>query len=69
MRKMTVTYDISDEQEKKLQRIVEKFKDHGMKDATINNVFESIMRYGCKYDIDDKFEQQEKEMELLEQRN
>ena len=62
MQELTVTYHISDEQEKRLQKIAEKSKEHGLKNATLNHVFESIMLYGSKYDIEDKLKLQELEL-------
>ena len=54
MRKITVTYLLSDEEMKRLERIVEEYNKQGM-DATPSRLFESIMLYGSKYDIDKKF--------------
>ena len=54
MRKITVTYLLSDEEMKRLERIVEEYKKQGI-DTTPIRLFESIMLCGSKYDIDKKF--------------
>ena len=54
MRKITVTYLLSDDEVKRLERITEEYNKQGM-NTTPNILFESIMLYGSKYDIDKKF--------------
>ena len=63
MRKITVTYLLSDEEMKRLERIAEEYNKQGM-GATPNILFESIMLYGSKYDIDKKFSTHEEIISL-----
>lgn len=55
MRKITVNYLLSEEEEKRLENITEEYKKQGL-DLSLDKQFEYIMRAGCKYDIDNKFQ-------------
>lgn len=54
MKEITVQYLISDENEQRLQKITDKYKEHGLV-STPERVFQSIMLVACEYDIDQKF--------------
>lgn len=54
MREIIVRYTLTDEEEKRLEKITEEYKKRGL-DLSVDKQFESIMCYGCKYDIDSKF--------------
>ena len=54
MREIIVSYLLMDEDEQRLENITEEYKKRGL-DLSLEKQFESIMRYGCKYDIDEKF--------------
>ena len=55
MREIAVKYTLSDEEENRLRKITEAYRKQGM-NKTVDEMFESIMRYGSEYDIDIKFE-------------
>ena len=55
MRKITVTYLLSDEEIKRLEIITKEYKKQQGLDTTIDRIFESIMCCGGKYDIERKF--------------
>ena len=55
MKQITVTYLLSDEELKRLERIAEAYKEQQGLDTTLDRLFESIMCCGGKYDIERKF--------------
>ncbi len=65
MRKISVTYMLLDEDEERLRKITEKYKEEGL-DITEDKMFESIMFTGSKYDIDSKFKFHEWKLGLRE---
>ena len=54
MREITVNYLILDEDEERLKRITEEYKKQGL-NLSEDKMFEGIMCYGSKYDVDSKF--------------
>lgn len=54
MRDITVKFMLSDEDEKRLQKITELYRKQEL-DLSEDKMFESIMFTGSKYDIDKKF--------------
>lgn len=54
MRKISVTYMLLNEDEERLRKITEKYKEEGL-DITEDKMFESIIFTGSKYNIDSKF--------------
>ncbi len=65
MREISVNYMLSDEDEKRLQKITEEYKKQGM-DLSENKQFEAIMFCGSKHDIDNKFKFHEWKLGLRE---
>ena len=55
MREITVNYLILDEYEERLKRITEEYKKKGL-NLSEDKMFENIMCYGSKYDVDSKFQ-------------
>ncbi len=54
MRKITVTYELSDEQEERLEKLTEAYRKVGSASST-DKIFESIMGTGSEWDIEQKF--------------
>ena len=54
MREITVNYLILDEDEDRLKKITEEYKKKGL-NLSEDKMFEGIMCYGSKYDVDSKF--------------
>ena len=54
MREIIVNYLILDEDEERLKRITEEYKKQGLS-LSEDKMFEGIMCYGSKYDVDSKF--------------
>lgn len=65
MREIIVKYTISDDDEKRLQLITEKFMERGL-NLSPDKQFEIIMQFGCKHDIDEKFKFHECQLGLRE---
>ena len=53
MREVTVNYLILDEDEERLKKITEEYKKQGL-NLSEDKMFEGIMCYGSKYDVDNK---------------
>lgn len=68
MREITVNYLLSDEDEQRLNRIVEFYSTYGY-NFSADKLFEHIMCLGCKYDIDKKFRFHEFKLGLREHYN
>ena len=54
MRDITVKYLLQDEEEDRLRKITELYKEQGL-DLSEDKMFETIMCTGSKFDIDKKF--------------
>ena len=54
MREVIVSYLLMDEDEQRLKRITEEYKKQGL-NLSEDKMFEGIMCYGSKYDVDSKF--------------
>ena len=54
MREITVNYLLLDEDEERLKRITEEYKKQGL-NLSEDKMFEGIMCYRSKYDVDSKF--------------
>lgn len=54
MRDITMTFTLSNEDEQRLKKITELYKQQGL-DLSEDKIFESIMFTGSKCDIDKKF--------------
>lgn len=65
MRDITVKFMLSDENEQRLQKITELYKQQGL-DLSEDKMFESIMLTGSKYDVDKKFQFHEWKLGLRE---
>lgn len=65
MREIVVRYTLTDEEEKRLEKIAEEYKKQGLKLSTDKH-FEAIMCCGSKYDIDEKFKFNEWKLGLRE---
>ena len=65
MREITVTYLLMNEDEKRLENITEEYKKRGV-NLSEDKQFESIMRYGCMYDIDSRLKLHEWKLGLRE---
>lgn len=65
MRNITVEFMISDENEQRLRKITELYKQQGL-DLSEDEMFESIMFIGSKYDVDKKFRFHEWKLGLRE---
>lgn len=64
MKKITVTYLLSDDELKRLERIAEEYKKQQEMNTTPERMFEGIMTCGAKYDIDKKFKIHEEILRL-----
>lgn len=62
MRKITVKYILSDEEENRLRKITEAYRKEGL-NKTIDEMFETIMRIDSEYDIGQKFEYHEQQLD------
>lgn len=65
VREIAVKYTLSDEDEQRLRKITELYKQKGL-DFSEDNMFESIMLTGSKYDVDKKFRFHEWKLGLRE---
>lgn len=65
MREITVKYMLLDEDEQRLRKITELYKQKGL-DLSEDKMFESIMFTGSKYDVDKKFRFHEWKLGLRE---
>lgn len=65
MRDITVKYTLQDEEEERLRNITELYKEQGW-DLSEDEMFESIMFIGSKFDIDKKFRFHEWKLGLRE---
>lgn len=65
MREIMITYQLSEENEKRLQTIIGKYKEQGI-NMTINEAFEFIMITGSVHEIDNKFRFHERMLGLIE---
>lgn len=65
MREITVNYLLSDEDEKRLQKITEEYQKQGL-NLSEDKIFESILFCGSKYDVDSKFKFHEWKLGLRE---
>ena len=54
MRKITVAYELSDEQEERLEKLTEAYRKKGLVRPQ-DKIFEFIMATGSKWDIEQKF--------------
>ena len=53
MKEICVTYLLSDEEEQRLKRITEEYKEQDLL-LSADKIFQNIMLIGSKYDIDNK---------------
>lgn len=65
MREIIVRFTLTDEEEKRLEKISKEYKKQGLKLST-DKQFEAIMCCGSKYDIDAKFKFHEWKLGLRE---
>lgn len=65
MRDITMTFTLSNEDEQRLKKITELYKQQGL-DLSEDKIFESIMFTGSKYDVDKKFRFHEWKLGLRE---
>lgn len=65
MREINVKYMLSDEDEQRLQKITELYKQKGL-DLSEDKMFESIMFMGSKYDVNEKLRFHEWKLGLKE---
>lgn len=65
MREITVSYLLTDEELKRLEKITEEYRKNGL-DLSVEKQFEGIMCCGAKYDIDARFKFHEWELGLRE---
>ncbi len=65
VRKISVNYMLSKEDEERLQKITEEYKKQGL-NLSEDKQFEAIMICGSKHDIDNKFKFHEWKLELRE---
>ena len=65
VRDIMVTFMLSDEDEQRLRKITELYKQQGL-DLSEDKMFESIMFTGSKYDVDKKFRFHEWKLGLRE---
>lgn len=65
MRDIIVTFMLSDEDEQRLQKITELYRQQGL-DLSEDKMFESIMFTGSRYDIDKRFRFHEWKLGLRE---
>jgi len=63
MREISVNYILFDENEERLRKITEEYKKQGL-DLSEDKMFEAIMFYGSKHDIDNKFKFDERKLGL-----
>jgi len=54
MSEYKVTYQLTPEQEAKIQAIADENKDEGQYGTTVEKVFEMMMMSGSRWDIDDR---------------
>lgn len=65
MRDITVKFTLYDEDEERLRKITEEYKQQGL-DFTEDKMFDAIMATGSKYDIDAKLKFHEWKLGLRE---
>lgn len=65
MREIIVRYTLTDEEEKRLEKIAEEYKKKGL-ELSADKQFEAIMCCGSRYDIDAKFKFHEWKLGLRE---
>ena len=65
MREIIVRYTLTDEEEKRLEKIAEEYEKKGL-ELSVDKQFEAIMCCGSRYDIDAKFKFHEWKLGLRE---
>ena len=66
MREITVKYTLKNEDEERLNKIVEEYKKQHNFEQTEDKMFESIMLIGSKHDIDAKLKFHECKLGIIE---
>ena len=65
MREIIVKYTLTDEEEKRLEKISEEYEKKGL-ELSVDKQFEAIMCCGSRYDVDAKFKFHEWKLGLRE---
>lgn len=64
MREITVKYELSDEEERRLERLAEEYRKQGL-NKTADRIFQFIMATGSEADISRKFKARELQLNII----
>lgn len=67
MKDISITYQLSDKEEKRLLKITEQYKLQGI-NMTVDETFKFIMTVGSVHDIENKFQLHEQLLALMNQK-